>query len=74
MLGGAVNGRRFVGSAPLPDNDGPDDVGQGRMLPTIAVDQLAATLATWVGVGAADLASVVPNIGSFTTRDLGMFV
>ena len=74
VLGGAVNGRRFIGSAPLPGNDGPDDVGQGRMLPTIAVDQLAATLATWMGVGASDLARVVPNIGSFTARDLGVFV
>jgi uncharacterized protein (DUF1501 family) len=74
VFGGAVRGQRFFGSAPVPGNDGPDDVGQGRMLPTMAVDQLAATLATWMGVSATELASVVPGIGNYTTKDLGLFV
>jgi uncharacterized protein (DUF1501 family) len=73
VQGGAVRGQRFFGQAPLPGNNGPDDVGQGRMLPTMAVDQLAATLATWMGVGAGDLATVVPNIGNYSVRDLGLF-
>ena len=72
-MGGAVSGQRFFGSAPQMGNDGPDDVGQGRMLPTMAVDQLAATLATWMGVSATDLASVVPGIGNFNLKDLGLF-
>ena len=29
MLGGAVNGGRFYGTAPVVANDGPDDVGPG---------------------------------------------
>jgi uncharacterized protein (DUF1501 family) len=74
VQGGAVKGGRFFGQAPLPGNNGPDDVGQGRMLPTMAVDQLAATLATWMGVGASDLATVVPGIGNYSVRDLGLFV
>ena len=72
-MGGAVSGQRYFGSAPQLGNDGPDDVGQGRMLPTMAVDQLAATLATWMGVSATDLASVVPGIGNFNLKDLGLF-
>jgi uncharacterized protein (DUF1501 family) len=72
--GGAVRGRRFHGLAPVPGNNGPDDVGQGRMLPTMAVDQLAATLATWMGVsGPTDLATVVPGIGNYSQKDLGLF-
>jgi uncharacterized protein (DUF1501 family) len=72
--GGAVRGQRFHGQAPLPGNNGPDDVGQGRMLPTMAVDQLAATLATWMGVtNPTDLATVVPGIGNYTQKDLGLF-
>jgi hypothetical protein len=46
-------------------------VGQGRLLPTTAVDQLAATLATWIGVSDTDLAIVLPQIGNYSTRNLG---
>ncbi len=74
VVGGAVRGQRFVGTAPDFTRNGPDDVGQGRLLPTTGVDQLAATLATWMGVGSGSLASVVPGIGNFTNRDLGLFV
>ena len=72
-FGGAVRGQRFFGQPPVPGNDGPDDVGQGRMLPTMAVDQLAATLATWMGVSGTDLASVVPGIGNYSVKDIGLF-
>jgi uncharacterized protein (DUF1501 family) len=71
VLGGAVNGGHFYGTAPAIAVDGPDDVGQGRLLPTTSVDQFAATLATWFGVSDSSLATVVPNIGNFTTRNLG---
>jgi uncharacterized protein (DUF1501 family) len=73
VFGGAVRGQRFFGQAPAPGNDGPDDVGQGRMLPTMAVDQLAATLATWMGVSGTDLAGVVPGIGNYSVKDIGLF-
>jgi uncharacterized protein (DUF1501 family) len=74
ISGGAVRGQRFFGTAPLPGNNGPDDVGQGRMLPTMAVDQLAATLATWMGVTSpTDLATVVPGIGNYNVKNLGLF-
>jgi uncharacterized protein (DUF1501 family) len=73
VFGGAVRGQRFFGTAPTLGNDGPDDVGQGRMLPTMAVDQLAATLATWMGVSGTELASVVPGIVNYSVKDLGLF-
>ncbi|WP_088281796.1 DUF1501 domain-containing protein [Ideonella sp. A 288] len=71
VMGGAVKGRRFYGTAPAVAVNGPDDVGQGRLLPSTSVDQFGATLATWLGVGAGDLALVVPRIGNFATRNLG---
>jgi len=71
VVGGAVKGQRFYGTAPAVAVNGPDDVGQGRLLPTTSVDQFAATLATWMGVSATDLPLVVPNIGNFSTRNLG---
>jgi uncharacterized protein (DUF1501 family) len=73
VMGGAVQGKSFFGKAPTLGDNGPDDVGQGRMLPTMAVDQLAATLASWMGVSDTNLPTVVPSIGNYTTRNLGIF-
>ncbi len=71
-VGGAVKGKQIYGTPPVFADDGPDDVGQGRLLPTIAVDQYAATLANWFGVtGQTDLRTVLPNIGNYTTQNLG---
>ncbi len=66
-LGGAVRGRRFYGAPPVIDDSGPDDVGQGRLLPGVSVDQYAATLASWFGVAGGDMPTVLPNIGSYNT-------
>ena len=71
VMGGAVKGKAFYGTPPATAVNGPDDVGQGRLLPTTAVDQFGATLATWFGVPDSDLATVVPNIGNFTKRNMG---
>jgi uncharacterized protein (DUF1501 family) len=73
MLGGAVNGGRFYGTPPVVANGGPDDVGQGRLLPSTSVDQYAATMGTWLGISDTDLLTVLPNLGNWTTsqRNLG---
>ena len=71
VLGGAVNGRRYYGINPVLANGGPDDIGQGRLIPTMAVDQYAATLASWFGVAASDLPTVVPSITNYAGSALG---
>jgi uncharacterized protein (DUF1501 family) len=71
VMGGAVKGKKFYGTAPAIAVNGPDDVGQGRLLPTTSVDQFAATLASWFGVSDSNLATVVPNIGNFSAKNLG---
>ncbi len=73
VLGGAVKGREFYGKPPVLADNGPDDVGQGRLLPAISVDQYAATLASWFGVSDANMASVLPFIGNYpaASRNLG---
>ncbi len=73
VMGGAVKGQRFYGQLPAMAVSGPDDVGQGRLLPTTSVDQLAATMAKWMGVSDSNLALVAPNIGNYSQRDLGLF-
>ncbi|MEN9417534.1 MAG: hypothetical protein RI988_1154 [Pseudomonadota bacterium] len=65
VLGGAVAGGRHYGVAPVIAHNGPDDVGQGRLLPTMAVDQMAATLGSWFGLSASQLLDVLPQLRNF---------
>lgn len=74
VLGGAVLGKRFYGSAPEIANNGTNDIGSGRLIPSIAVDQYAATLGKWFGVSDSHLLStVLPNLSNHnvSARNLG---
>jgi uncharacterized protein (DUF1501 family) len=72
VVGGAVKGGRIFGSMPTLQLSGPDDAGTlGSWIPTLAVDQFAATLATWFGADAKTLASVLPNLAAFSPTTLG---
>jgi uncharacterized protein (DUF1501 family) len=73
VLGGAVQGARLFGTFPTLAVNGPDDTGQGRWIPTTSVDEFSATLASWFGVSASDLSTVLPNIGRFAHPNLGIF-
>ena len=65
IVGGAVKGQRFYGKAPIVGTNTNDDVGQGRLIPTMSVDQYAATLASWFGIDSGGLRTVLPNIGNY---------
>ena len=72
VIGGAVKGGQLYGTMPTLELGGPDDAGdEGRFIPTIAVDQYAATLAAWMGADAAALAAVLPHLPAFTPGRLG---
>ena len=79
VVGGAVRGGDLYGIAgtngtvfPELQLGGPSDTDtRGRWIPTVSVEQYAATLARWFGVAASDLPIVFPNIGRFSTTDLG---
>ena len=71
VMGDAVQGQSWVGQLPTMAMNGPHDVGGGRLLPNISVDQYAATLATWFGVSAANLPLVMPRIGLYGNTNLG---
>ena len=73
VVGGAVNGGRFHGTLPATAVGGPDDVGQGRLLPTTSVDQLGAALAKWFGVSSSQLPTVFPNVVNFDANALLLF-
>jgi len=71
ILGGAVLGNRVYGSFPTVALGGPEDAGQGRLIPGTSVDQYAATLSRWFGVTDAMMPTVLPNIGRFANTNLG---
>jgi uncharacterized protein (DUF1501 family) len=72
VIGGAVRGGQMYGTFPTLALGGPDDSGSnGRWVPTTGSVQYAATLAQWFGVSADELSSIFPNIGSFSTSNLG---
>jgi len=73
IMGGSVLGGRFYGTYPTLVLGGPDDTNtpganaRGRWIPTLSVEQYAATLATWYGLSSADLSAVFPLIGRFAS-------
>ena len=73
IMGGAVLGGNYHGTAPIGGTDGLDDVGEGRLLPTTSVDQYAATIGKWFGATDAQLLDILPNLKNFNarTRNLG---
>lgn len=82
VVGGAVKGGDIYGNFPeigISDKkigyDNPNEVSR-VLLPEISVDQYAATMARWFGLGDTDLLNVFPNLGNFDAakRDLGFML
>jgi len=71
VMGGAVKGGATYGKFPTLTVNGPDDTNTGRWIPTTAVDQYAATIASWFGVDSEGIKTVFPNLGRFATPNLG---
>lgn len=71
VVGGAVNGGQMVGTFPNVALGSSDDIGRGSLLPTVSTDQLHATLAKWFGLSDSDVATVLPNLTSFSPANLG---
>ena len=71
VVGGAVQGRRVYGSWPTVALGGPEDSGNGALIPTTSLDQYGATLARWFGASTDQLTTVMPNLSRFSTPNLG---
>ena len=74
VLGGAVQGGNVYGTFPPTTffaSGNPVDIGQGNLVPQLAVDQYAATLAGWLGVSDTVIPDVLRNIVYFSPRYLG---
>jgi uncharacterized protein (DUF1501 family) len=72
VVGGAVKGAKLYGTYPTLALGGPDDSGaNGRWIPSTGSVQYAATLASWFGVSPAQLSTIFPNLGAFSSSNLG---
>ena len=71
VMGGSVIGQDIYGQMPDLTIGGPDDTFGGRIIPTLSVDQYAATLTRWFGLAESELDDVFPNLANFSTKDLG---
>jgi uncharacterized protein (DUF1501 family) len=65
IMGGAVKGGRFYGTAPRVAVTGDHQVGQGRLLPSVSVEEYGASLASWFGASSSELATIFPNLSRF---------
>lgn len=75
VVGGAVQGGDVYGTFPQVAFGTNEDIRQGNLLPTTAVDQYAATFARWLGVSDSSVPDVLPNIVNFgTSRYLDFLV
>ena len=68
VMGGDIAGGQIFGNMPNLIIDGPQDFGRGRLVPEIAVEQMAAPMATWFGVPSGELDTVFPNLNEFNNN------
>lgn len=71
VMGDAVEGGNIIGTLPELAIGSIDDIGEGRIIPTTAMDQMAATLAGWYGLTASQIADTFPTLRNFNVADLG---
>ncbi len=75
MMGGSVNGGRIYGQYPTLGVDqtgfvNPDMAGN-IVIPTTSVEQFAAAMGTWFGIGGTTMADIFPNLRNFSTSAIG---
>ena len=74
VVGGAVEGKNIYGSLPEYDLGAETYTNsRGRLIPSVSVEQYAATLGGWFGLDQAELNNALPNLNNFSQKDLGFF-
>ena len=73
VMGDAVRGGNIIGALPDFALGSDDDIGGGRIIPTIAVDQYGADLASWFGLTPQEVNEVFPNLANLGRQPLGLF-
>nr|WP_201778250.1 DUF1501 domain-containing protein [Thalassomonas viridans] len=68
VIGDVVNGRNIYGDMPPMALGHAQDAGNGRLIPTTSVEQMAEPLGRWFGLTDQELAQALPNLGNFASR------
>jgi uncharacterized protein (DUF1501 family) len=73
IIGSGVQGGGMYGSFPSLAFGSPNDTNmRGTLIPTTAVDQYGATLASWFGVPGSSLTTIFPNSVNFPSSSLNV--
>lgn len=67
VMGGAVEGGQLYGNWPDYALRGASDIGAGRILPELSINQYGAALGSWMGLSNGDLLDVFPDLNRFET-------
>lgn len=73
VIGGAVRGRNIFGDVPPAVLGNELDAGNGRLIPTLAVEQFAEPLGRWWGLSSDELNTALPQLRNFDPADLALF-
>ena len=74
VMGGAVNGGEIYGTMPSLEIGGPDDVrDDGRIIPTMSIEQYANPLLKWFGLSDSQIQTVIPNLSAFDANAVDFF-
>ena len=67
VAGGDVNGRRIYGTLPPPILGGSQFIPEGSqaLIPTVSVDEYAASLGGWFGLTPDEMSPILPNLNNF---------
>lgn len=74
VFGGSVDGGKIVGEVPEPKPDSSRFTERrARMIPTLSVEQYAASLGSWFGLDDEELNILFPNLVRFDPSRLALF-
>lgn len=64
VVGAAVRGGKIYGDIPVAELGHDQDAGNGRLIPSVAVEQFAAPLGRWFGLNDAEIANALPGLAN----------
>ncbi|MFC4701200.1 DUF1501 domain-containing protein [Glaciecola siphonariae] len=73
VMGDAVKGGEIFGRLPSLALNSNDDMGDGRMVPELSVEQMGADLARWFGLSEPEINTIFMNLNRFDANALSMF-